>query len=592
MCFWLIGFACRLRGHGVGFLLAVLAVWSGLLLSPVRAQSLQPKGEQRASYRLKWLSVEREQPSVLDQHLPRASTVTREGLYRAQQNALQTLWDAGYWGASVDSVAYRDSVVALYFYTGPSFAYRARRQEASPQRARPRHWKSEAQKQVDRALDQGHPFIRAQLRPSVSDTSGDSAAFPLEMQLDSGRRVYFDSLEVRGHSEIDPRFLRRALGWEAGAPFSQNRLDEAQRLLEGLPYLKVLAPPRVVFYRRGAAMRLYLEDRSTSYINGFAGLLPGQGEQSAQLTGEAALFLENVFGRGMEMQLEWRRPQQASQELELTYSYPYVGGRPVRLGGHFRLDKYDTVYLQLEAGLSAGWQLNPYREVELRWNLRRSFGLEGRGEQAGLQNYRIHLWGLGFHHDRVRKKGYMPYQGLEVHTVLSTGQKTGEVLSAGRGSAVEASGGGQEIALRVVEWTFNGRWLRPVGPKTSVLAHWRGAHWMDSTVGFNQQYRIGGLRTLRGTPERSLFTSSYGMVTTALRQMLPDGSYLSLFHDVAWLDDFENRNTYRRVHGMGAGYNFATAMGLFSLQYAYGVEPDRPIDWRSGWVHFGFTGRF
>lgn len=66
-----------------------------------------------------------------------------------------------------------------------------------------------------------------------------------------------------------------------------------------------------------------------------------------------------------------------------------------------------------------------------------------------------------------------------------------------------------------------------------------------------------------------------------------------LFWNGAWY-----ANTVRtpvisdRPYGFGAGLNFETGAGIFSLYYAVGRQFNNPVEFNKAKVHFGFVNYF
>ncbi|MBL0317529.1 MAG: hypothetical protein IPP69_17895 [Flavobacteriales bacterium] len=109
----------------------------------------------------------------------------------------------------------------------------------------------------------------------------------------------------------------------------------------------------------------------------------------------------------------------------------------------------------------------------------------------------------------------------------------------------------------------------------------------------NEMNRIGGLRTIRGIDEESLNTSSYLIGTIEYRLLYEENSALYLFADQGW---YEKKSTNSFVTdtpiGFGAGVNFETKAGIFTLNYAIGQQFDNPILVRNAKVSFGFRNVF
>ena len=105
--------------------------------------------------------------------------------------------------------------------------------------------------------------------------------------------------------------------------------------------------------------------------------------------------------------------------------------------------------------------------------------------------------------------------------------------------------------------------------------------------------RIGGLHTLRGVDEESIFASFYSITTIEYRFILEQNSFLYLFTDGAfWEKRTANAYSLDRPYSFGVGMNFETNAGIFSISYAVGKQFDNPIQFRSAKIHFGFINFF
>jgi hemolysin activation/secretion protein len=110
---------------------------------------------------------------------------------------------------------------------------------------------------------------------------------------------------------------------------------------------------------------------------------------------------------------------------------------------------------------------------------------------------------------------------------------------------------------------------------------------------FNDLYRIGGLKTLKGFDEQSIFADAFSIATLEMRYLFQQNSNFLLFFNGAWY-----QNTAASVrqsdlpYGFGAGMNLETGAGVLSLYYAVGSEKGNPPQWRSAKLHFGLVNYF
>jgi hemolysin activation/secretion protein len=108
----------------------------------------------------------------------------------------------------------------------------------------------------------------------------------------------------------------------------------------------------------------------------------------------------------------------------------------------------------------------------------------------------------------------------------------------------------------------------------------------------NEVFRFGGLNSLRGFNEESLYATSKCVISIEYRYLLDKNSAIFGFVDQGF---YENRAVkYMHDHpiGFGAGILFGTKLGSFTMCYALGKQFDNPILMRDARIHFGYIAYF
>ena len=109
----------------------------------------------------------------------------------------------------------------------------------------------------------------------------------------------------------------------------------------------------------------------------------------------------------------------------------------------------------------------------------------------------------------------------------------------------------------------------------------------------NELYRIGGLKTLRGFDEESIYASIYTIGKIEYRYLLEQNSFLFTFINTAWYENSSNNlHLSDTPFGFGTGINFETKIGIMSVSYALGKQFNNPILFKNGKIHFGIVNYF
>ena len=434
-----------------------------------------------------------------------------------------------------------------------------------------------------RCEDTGHPFARVWL-DSLEETAGGLKAV---VRLDRGRLVRYDSVVVRGTVRTNQRYLRASIGIRPGDLYNETALSAVEQRLRELPFANQRQRPYVQFTPESTKLYLFLDAKKASSINGILGLQPDAVTGKVNLTGDLDLRLRNALKRGEAIALNWRRLQNATQDLKIQANLPFAFNTPFGLDGMLKLFKRDTTFLEISSRIGIEYLMTRGDKVTLFLHSKRSDRLGSNiVAQPGLADVKLISYGLAVQRERLDYR-FNPRRG---HALQLEG-------SAGRKRTSQAVFGSAEIIppVNTVQIEVNGSAVAHValGKRGTVRFGAQGGRMLNDDLYTNELYRMGGLKTLRGVDEASIFCSSYLIGTLEFRYVFEENSNFFLFTDQAWWERaVQGEFATDTPLGFGAGTTFETKAGLFSLTYALGRQFDNPILLRGGKVHFGFISLF
>lgn len=450
----------------------------------------------------------------------------------------------------------------------------------------------------------GYPFATISLDSVELDTTGGLSAV---ITLEKGKYIVFDSVNMAGDVQIHRNFLQKYLGVKPGAVYQEALLKNADSRLSQLLFLKVGKPSGVYFYGNKAKPLLYLQNRKASSVDGIIGFAPNSAvNNKLLLTGEANLRLQNLFQRGISFDLNYRSFLASSQDLRIKTVLPYILNTSLAFDYELNLLKLDSTFLDVrnEIGLQYRFIGADYfkffysvqNATLIKVDTLQIIKTKSLPTSSDLLNQQ---YGVGV---KLNRYDYFfnPRKGYSVEGTFAVGIKKivrnptiDELRFAdGRGGQLSIY---DTINLQHVQYRMQAQadWFIPLGRYFTLKNQLLGGHNVAENLFFNELFRIGGIRTLKGFDEQSIFASSYIIANTELRYLLQQNSNVLLFWNGAWY-----RNTVRRPsvtdkpYGFGAGLNFETGAGIFALYYAVGSEFGQAIQFENAKIHFGFTALF
>jgi outer membrane protein assembly factor BamA len=523
----------------------------------------------------------------------------REQVQGVVSEQLAFLHGQGYLEASVDTCMEEGRITTCHIQVGrsyrwaklsgagipPEIASEARfREKFYPGRpVAPRQVARLMEDLLRRSENNGHPFARVWLDSLKRDDEGLSAT----VMLDRGPVVRFDSVVVRGTAATNIRYLHSSLGIKPGDLYNEALVVAVERRIRELPFVTQKQRPYVQFTEETTKLFLFLDAKKASSINGILGLQPDPLTGQITLTGDLDLRLRNALKRGEGIALQWRKLQDQTQDLRVGFNLPFAFNTPFGVDANLRLFKRDTTFLEVVARAGVEYMLPEGDKVTVFVNNKSSSRLGSNlVTQPGLADVKVLSYGLGLERERLDYR-FNPRSGVSVKLESSAGTK--------RTSTAVFGPEEPSPEIRSVQYEFDGIAVAhlPIRRKSTIRFVAQGGWMLNDDLYRNELYRMGGLRTLRGVDEASIFCSAFGIGTIEYRFLYEENSNFFLFVDQAWWEDRSREEPLSDTpFGFGAGTTFETKAGLFSITYALGREFGNPIVLRGGKVHFGFISLF
>lgn len=527
-------------------------------------------------------------------------------LHYELNDLLSALRMNGYITASVDSVSELDDTVKAYTTVGKKIEWLELKAGNVPQdilqQAGYKHKnylsKTFSYDEVSQLSDDivsfcednGYPFASVKLDTLQFSDSSISAS----LNLKKNNRIIIDSIVMRGKARVSKKYLYRYIDINPGDLYDESKVSVIPKKMKELLFLKEIKPFSIIFTDTKAKIVIYADKKKNSHFDGLLGVLPNnQTTGKLLLTGEANLSLINAFYRGESVDLNWRKLQQNTQDLKISFIYPYFLNTPFGIDAKFTLYKNDTLYINLLKNLGIRYMFTgtDYLKAFVENQTTSLLSPSSYKNATTLPQYAdvsINMYGLEY---KMQKLDYIysPRRGFDVKVSGSAGNKHVKKIPDLNQELYE------NIDLNTAQYKVSGTIAGyiPLYSRSTIKIADEGASIEGSNLFANELYRIGGMKSLRGFDEESITASFYNIVTAEYRFLFEQNSYLFAFWNGAY---YESRTVGGFVHdtpyGFGAGICFETKAGIFSLSYALGKQFDNPIYFRSAKIHFGIVSYF
>jgi len=460
------------------------------------------------------------------------------------------------------------------------------------------------------AENNGYPFAQVWMDSfHINESSNEAKIFLQRNQL-----ILIEGIKIIGDANISEDFLMNFLSFKKSEPYSQEKILGIRKQLNNLPFIKSSKSPKITFLEDKATIYLFLDKKNASRFDLILGVLPNSNPLIGRrllVTGTGLLDLQNAFGKGERLFLEYQQLRPQSPEFEMAFSYPYIANTLIGADLRFNLYKRDTSYLDLEYDIGIQYLLGGNNYIKVFAN-NRSSRLLNIDENHILTTRQLPSrldvsntsFGVAYFQQNLDYQ-FNPRKGWSLKVRAGIGNKTipknQKIIDLNDPSEPSFDFGSlyEDFEAEQLQYRLEGTFdfYLPFGKrntiKTSLNSGW---FYSESSIFQNEQFRIGGNRLLRGFDEESIFADFYSIATVEYRWLLTQNSNVFLFTDIAYTEDNAvGQKVVKRPLGMGIGISFETSAGVFGLSAALGrdlANVNDFFDFRSPKIHFGYVSLF
>lgn len=436
----------------------------------------------------------------------------------------------------------------------------------------------------------GYPFASVRLNDIVIEGEKINA----KLSLEKNKLIRIDSILIKGNATIAPVYIYNYIGIFPGDVYNEIKLQRIGNRLKELPFVKEIRSSQVSFSEKLNRLYLFLDNKKASQFDGVIGLLPDEARPGKlNLTGEVHLKLQNSFRRGEIIELNWKQLPPRSQDLRVRLFYPFLFNTPFGIDANLNIFRRDTIFIDVIRNIGIQYALygNNFIRVFVNTkesNLQSTRGLENITVLPAFADITTTSYGTTVHFERLDYR-LNPMNGFALEVTGTAGNRNIRKNSDINPAVYDSL----QLKSTTFQINVSADLFIPLGGKNVLNIGSTGGLIENPELFTNELFRIGGLRSLRGFDEESIFTSGFVIGKLEYRYLLEQNSFLFLFYNHAWYERNRKGNYLRDTpFGFGAGINFETRLGIMSVSYALGKQGDNPFFFRNGKVHFGIVNYF
>lgn len=489
---------------------------------------------------------------------------------------LQLDWvNQGHYFAGMDSIVRGMEGTSFFLHKGKKY-------QSSIEVGKQQKLQKQLSRQLELYLNNGYPFAMVYL----DSLSMNGTHLKGKMVVEEGPEIRYDSASFLSNIKTNKSYVYQLLDIKPNTLFGEQNYRTMGRKIERSSFLEFREEPDISFQKNEATIYLNLSESSSNTFRGVLGLQQAP-DGGASAVGSLDLNIKNLFRSGKELRFNWERFSQESQLLNVFYKHPFLVNSNISPSIRFNLLKQDNSFVNRELGLGVNTYIGNRTELTLGYD--RANGnlitsdvtdLQGRG----LADFKRNMYRVRISEGREDELGTLK-EAVIWSTSVAAGRKTVNRNLGLPDSFYDSI----EMVTNYFQFDMNLAYQLKIGKRQRIFQSVELGGIENSEVLANELYRMGGLNSLRGFNEKSIFAKYYGLSRLELRSFFENQSFMYVFYDQLWYRRASNDDA---PFGIGLGFVLATSTGQFSFALAGGQSENQNLSFSEVRAHFGFISRF
>lgn len=384
-----------------------------------------------------------------------------------------------------------------------------------------------------------------------------------DLDIHPSKKRIINKIIVKGYEGFPKSFLKNYYTIKKNTLFNQKKINDISNATKDLEFIKEIKPPEVLFTKDSTLIYMYLKKVQNNSFDGIINFASDE-EGKVLFNGNLDLTLNNVLNTGEKFGLFWNSIGNERQEFKINTEIPYIFNSRFSAGVSFSIYKQDSTFLNTKFDTKLSYNINTRIKIAATYNSESSEKLEALTND-NTESFNNYFFGFQFNYN------------IPKNDIFNNDKFSFDINPAFGARKLENNTTNQIKIQSSVSyiWEINSRNNFYIRTKTGYL--------QSSNYFTNELFRIGGIKSLRGFNEQSIFSERYIYFNTEYRLITNNKSYLYSITDYGNID----KSNYI---SLGLGYRFMKNKSFIDISSALGNKNTKfnlsNIQLNVNWINF------
>lgn len=372
-----------------------------------------------------------------------------------------------------------------------------------------------------------------------------------QLIIKKNKQRTIDKIIVKGYDKFPKSFLKNHFKELLNKPFNNQQLKFASDLSRSLSFVEEISEPETLFLKDSTILYLSLKKKETSSFDGIINFSNDENTNKLIFNGKIDLELNNILHGGEEISFLWNQVSNENSELNIQTTIPYIFNSRISLSSSLNIFRQDSTFINTDFNNRLSYQLNP--KIKLNLNYKSLQSNDQNTNIDSIQNFKKSQIGFGISYKKISSQNL-----FTAKTQLSFNYNTGKRET-------------DNSDIRQQDFEFKAEHNILINSKSYINIK-NSTRYLDSkNLFYNELYRIGGINTIRGFIEQSIYTNKYSIFNLEYRFKTSDKSFLYTITDIGFHNTF-NKNKIDNSQGYGVGYQLSIKNNYLNIGLATGIN--------------------
>lgn len=420
--------------------------------------------------------------------------------------------------------------------------------------------------------NQGYPFSKLKLS-NIKKKGKETLKADLIVVTENNKRT-IDDIKIVGYEKFPKSFLKHYLKLKTSQTFDLSEIEKKTEQLNNLRFANQVKSPEVLFQKDSTSLYIYVEKSKSNTFDGFLGFGTNDETNKLEFDGFLNLRLINNLNFGETFSLLYKSDEIDQDTFDARLELPYLFNSPIGVDLNLRIFRKDSSFTTIDQKARINYQINALHKVSAGISSIESNNLKSNASIISLQDYNSSYFTVSYEYLKPQFYDLLFPIKSNFYIESNFGNRTTENIKT-------------QQSLIVLK-AFNSFELNR---KNNIYLNLDAGNLISDNYFENELLRFGGINSIRGFEENSLFASLFGVLNTEYRYRLSNSIYIHSITDIAYFED-KSSNLKEKLFGFGFGFGILTNSGLLKFNYANGKNENQTFKLSNSKIHISLVANF